>query len=373
MTDAAAHTTTPLARQLIERIKRTGPISVGEYMRACLDDPEHGYYRRMPAIGRGGDFVTAPEISQVFGELVGLWCAVLWQQMGSPDPVRLIELGPGRGTLMRDALRAIRLVPAFRAAVQVELVESNTPLEAMQRATLGDEGVPMRWMREPEPGTDAVILIGNEFLDTIPLEQWERRGDAWHERRVGTDPHSALVFTKGAERSDIKPSSNTAAPRDGDILESRAEALSSLADRLAKLGRPLAAIFIDYGHTQPGFGDTLQAVGAHRYQDPLAAPGEHDLTAQVDFAEFADIVRARGLAVDGPLTQAEFLGRLGIIERASRLMDANPSKAGEIEAGVLRLIAPGGMGSRFHAVGIRSVDVPPLPAFAAVDTGAARP
>ena len=167
-------------------------------MQACLQDPEHGYYRRQPAIGRAGDFVTAPEISQVFGELVGLWCAVVWQQMGSPPAVRLIELGPGRGTLMRDALRAARLVPEFRAALHVELVESNAALEPVQRATLSGEGVPLRWSADILPGAGPAIVIANEFIDTLPVAQWVFRDGAWRARCVGLDAAGDLAFVDGA-------------------------------------------------------------------------------------------------------------------------------------------------------------------------------
>lgn len=358
---------TPLARQLAERIAQQGPLGVADYVEACLQDPERGYYRRQMAIGRSGDFITAPEISQVFGELIGLWCAVVWQSTGSPPALRLVELGPGRGTLMRDALRAARLVPAFRAALEVELVESNAALEQVQRATLASEEVPIRWSGQLAAGTGPVILIANEFLDTLPLQQWVFRGGAWQERCVGLDAAGALAFVD--QKAAVEPAlpSDIGKAREGDIYESRAPALATLAGTLSRLGSPCAALFIDYGHTRAGYGDTLQAIAAHRYADPLQAPGEADLTAQVDFAAFATAMRAAGLACDGPLPQGEFLGRLGIVERASRLMAANPDKAAQIEASVARLMAPGGMGTRFQAIGIRSVDTPALPALAAAD------
>lgn len=360
---------TPLAQKLAARILRDGPISVAEYVEACLQDPEHGYYRRQAAIGAAADFVTAPEISQVFGELVGLWCAVVWQQMGAPSSVRLIELGPGRGTLMRDALRAGRLVPAFRAAVRVELVESNATLETMQRATLGGDDVPISWSGGLSSGSGPAIVVANEFLDTLPAEQLIFRSGAWHTRCIGLDASDRLGFCDGAVSADAAPPAGLPAPADGDIFETRRDAFGALAGKLAKLGVPMAGLFIDYGHDKPGFGDTLQAVAAHRYSDPFAAPGEADLTAQVDFRSFADALHRHGLACDGPLPQGEFLGRLGAVERGSRLMAANPARAGEIEAGIARLIAPSGMGSRFQALGIRSVDLSLLPAFSPVETG----
>lgn len=374
--DAAAPPSTPLGRELKARIARDGPIPVADYMQACLHDPAHGYYRTHTAIGRDGDFVTAPEISQVFGELIGLWCAVVWQSLGAPSRIRLVELGPGRGTLMRDALRAARSVKDFRNALHVELVETNTALVAAQRASLGTEDVPIRWSEDVPAGEDGVpvIIIANEFLDTLAVAQRVLGDDGrWSERCVGLDAAGGLVFVTG-ETATAAPAPHSLEDRAqaGDIHETRAPAFTALARTLAAGNAPLAALFIDYGHTTPELGDTLQAVRAHRYDDPLAAPGQADLTAQVDFAAFAEAVRSEGLLCDGPMTQAEFLGRLGIVERASRLMAANPAKASGIETDIARLMAPGGMGTRFHAVGVRNNGVPPLPGLAPVDNPASR-
>ena len=364
-----AHTATPLARKLAARIAQDGPISVADYMQACLHDLEHGYYRRRMAIGGAGDFVTAPEISQVFGELIGLWCTVVWQQMGAPQAVRLIELGPGRGTLMRDALRASRLVPEFRAALSVDLIETNAALADIQRTTLGGEAVALGWSTGLEPGAAPAIVVANEFLDTLPVAQWAFRDGVWHRRCVGLDAAGDLNFVDGAPDTPITLPDDLGAPLDGDVWESRDAAMAGFAGKLATLGAPFAALFIDYGHAHPGFGDTLQAISEHRYTDPLHAPGEADLTSQVDFAAFTHITSAHGLACDGPVPQAEFLGLLGIVERASRLMAANPAKAAQIETAIARLMAPGGMGTRFQAIGVRSRDLVPLPALGAVDTG----
>jgi NADH dehydrogenase [ubiquinone] 1 alpha subcomplex assembly factor 7 len=367
MTGREQRLVTPLAERLTERIALQGPLTVADYMQACLHDPEYGYYRRQMAIGRSGDFVTAPEISQVFGELIGLWCAIVWQQMGSPGRLRLIELGPGRGTLMRDGLRAARLVPEFLAALQVELVETNSALEPLQRATLAGIDAPMAWTSDLAGTEDPVILIANEFLDTLPVAQWVWRDGAWHTRTVGMDGARALCFLEGdAVPTPLLPA-GIGAPRDGDTFESRAPSFADLAGKLARLGSTCAALFIDYGHTQPGFGDTLQAIAGHRYADPLQAPGQADITAQVDFAAFAATARASGLSVDGPVPQGEFLGALGAIERASRLMAMNPGQASQIETSIARLMSPGGMGSRFQAIGVRSENISPLPGLGAVD------
>jgi len=372
---SSARRPTPLTTKLAEQIRHEGPISVADYMRTCLHDRDHGYYRKQRAIGRDGDFVTAPEISQVFGELIGLWCAVVWQQMGSPPSIRLVELGPGRGTLMRDALKAARAVPDFCRALRVHLVESNALLIEQQRATLKNETVPIAWAVDLDTkaaGDRPAIVIANEFLDTIPVTQWVFHDAHWRIRRVGLDTAGLLSFTHGNPDPNAPlPPGIPAEPQEGDIFETRCGALVDWAGKLAALGAPLAALVIDYGHLQSAIGDTLQAIRAHRYEDPLAEPGEADLTAHVDFAEFGAEMARYGFCLDGPVTQAAFLGSLGIVERASRLMAANPDKAAAIEGAVARLMAAGGMGSRFKAVGVRGKGLPPLPGFEAVDIGRA--
>jgi len=377
MTSDARGQRTPLALELAERIATHGPISVAAYMEACLNDRQHGYYRSRAAIGREGDFITAPEISQTFGELIGLWCAIVWQQMGISARINLVEIGPGRGTLMRDAMRAARIVPGFHKALHLHLIDSNTSLVAEQRATLGESAEDARWHADLAqalmPGgaieDHPMILVANEFLDTLPVEQIVYRDGGWHARCVGLDANGDLAFVVGEETID--PPSALAAglmPKDGDVFE-WAPGVEDLVGLLAARAAPapLAALFIDYGHVATGLGDTLQAVAAHTHVSPLLAPGEMDLSTQVDFARFAAACTRSGLAVDGPAAQAEFLGALGIVERGSHLMAANPQKAGGIEMAIARLIAPGGMGSRFHAIGIRTVNVGPLPGLTAVD------
>lgn len=362
-------TDTPLALKLKERIRQDGPISVADYMHMCLLDPEHGYYRRQPAIGAAGDFITAPEISQAFGELIGLWCAVVWQQMGSPRRLNLVELGPGRGTLMRDALRAARIVPGFREALAVRLVDINATLRKVQEATLADAGVPVHFHVSASEVTSfakgPAIIVANEFLDTLPIAQFVFAGGRWRARCVSIgEGDDQLCF-----KPDMASSAETVSlpkdiePREGDVLEVCSDHAVFAHVLRTWANAPLAALFIDYGHGTTGFGDTLQGVAGQAHVSPFHAPGETDLSAQVDFQRFGDACRGAGLATDGPVPQAGLLGRLGIVERASRLMSANPGRAGEIEAGVLRLIAPTGMGSRFLALGVRSEGVAPLPGF----------
>lgn len=349
----------PLLDVLRERIARDGPLSVDQYMQACLEDPRHGYWQRAATIGADGDFVTAPEISQVFGELIGLWSAVVWQGMGRPSPLRLVELGPGRGTLMRDAWRAARAVPRFLDAATTHLIEVSASLRTAQEQTLAALDRRATWHRaldQVPPG--AAIVVANEFLDALPIRQLVYAGDAWHERVIDVGPDASLRFAIGP-RVDFR---GAAATDNGAIVELRAgedDVLRALAVR----ADPCIALFIDYGPAEPSSGDTLQAVRRHAYADPLVKPGTADLTAHVQFAALAEKARAAGLAAHGPITQAEFLGRLGIVERTQRLMAANPARAGEIETAVQRLISPAGMGGLFKVIAVGAPHLPPPPPF----------
>ncbi len=364
---------TPLALKLKQRIRTKGPITIAQYMQACLQDHQHGYYRSRPAIGRTGDFVTAPEISQVFGELIGLWCAVVWQQMGSPSPFNLVELGPGRGVLMADALRAARRVPGFIDAAELRLVESNEALQTMQRAKLAPLLSRITWhAHEADIVPGPSIVVANEFLDVLPAAQFEKVNVGWMQRGVTLDAQGRFQFTCLEHEPllflHLARADETKVPNQGSVVERRHTLDHSFGAQHLATGGPLAVLFIDYGHLGSRVGDTLQAVRAHRYEHPLTSPGEADLTAHVDFESFADEMKTWQFAVDGPLTQAEFLGALGAIERTSRLMAANPGKAAEIEEGIARLLAPNGMGTRFKAIGFRSPSMPTLPGFP-VDTG----
>jgi len=364
----------PLLAHLRARIEREGPLPVDEFMRSCLADPEHGYWQRRATIGAEGAFVTAPEISQVFGELIGLWAGVVWRNIGAPAPVNLVELGPGRGTLLRDALRAARSIPDFLAAASVHLIERSAPLREAQRDTLARPADRRRHRPESAvtwagtwAGTWAVtwavtwheaistvpegatIVIANEFLDALPIRQLVWEGGKWHERVVDVEGGGGLRFAVGPA-TQVRTAARC---QPGAVLELRGgeeELLAALARREA----PLVALFIDYGPMHWATGDTLQAVHRHAWVDPLSRPGRADLTAHVAFARLADKARSAGLGVDGPITQAEFLGRLGVAERAAQLMAANPREAGAIEAGVQRLISPTGMGGLCKVLAVRS-------------------
>ena len=367
------HHETPLAKKLKERIRRDGPITVCEYIQACLHDEEHGYYRKKPAIGAEGDFITAPEISQIFGELIGIWCAVAWRAMRAPMQVELIELGPGRGTLIRDAWRAARVVPGFLDAVRLHLVESNAVLRESQREALGDLRPPITWHADLACAfTDGeqfregpAVVIANEFLDVWPVEQVVFADGEWYRRGVGLNAQGEFVFVRGSPVANDASSPAPPSPTEGDVFEHR-PGLRDVASILAQKSRrgPMAALFLDYGHQRTAIGETLQAARAHRYVSPLESPGESDLTAHVDFEAFSSHCRREGLAVDGPITQSEFLLKMGLVERAEKLMASAPSdQIGFLEAGARRIADPMGMGGLFKVVCARSKNVPLLPPF----------
>ncbi|MDD9990597.1 MAG: SAM-dependent methyltransferase [Rhodospirillales bacterium] len=349
-----------LAEEIRERIRRDGPISVAAYMELCLHHPRHGYYCRDRPIGAAGDFVTAPEISQMFGELIGLWCAAVWQNMGQPQRVRLVELGPGRGTLLADALRATRTVPAFRDAIDLHLVESSESLRAEQAALLVDDHPTWHEGFETVP-PGPVLVIANEFLDALPIRQFERVGNTWQERVVTLAPRSQALRFAATDSVPVEAGLGCAPP--GAIVErapAREAVASALAGRIAAEGG--AALIVDYGHEQQGFGDTLQAVKRHNRHDVLDAPGTADLTAHVDFSALAAAARREGAQVFGPVPQGRFLKALGIDTRAARLrQDASADQATEIDAALRRLTGAHGMGELFKALAIAhpTLDAPP--------------
>ena len=327
-----------LLDELRTLIAQRGPVTVEQFMQTALAHPDLGYYMTRDPFGAAGDFTTSPEISQMFGELLGLWAAEVWTGMGSPSRVRLVELGPGRGTLMSDALRAIRIVPAFREALDVWLVETSPTLAMMQHELLLDCGVAVSWaqsLRDVPEGP--AIVIGNEFLDALPVRQFVRVGGQWRERVVRLDEGGNLAFD--VARSPERLIEATAP--DGEVLEVSPAGhrfMFELGSRLVKQNG--AALLIDYGHSATGFGDTLQALRAHRYVDPLEAPGESDLTAHVDFAAMARSAGATGAAVYGPIDQGDFLRTIGIDQRCRALVErTSPERAQEFSSGAPGLSA----------------------------------
>lgn len=351
---------TSLAERLTARIRAEGPIALADFMAAALVDPEEGYYMTRDPFGAGGDFTTAPEITQAFGELLGLWCAEVWRGLGSPDPVLLVELGPGRGALMADALRAIgKMVPNFRAALTPHLVEISPVLRAAQQAKLEGQGAV--WLEDlNELPSGPAIFLANEFFDALPIEQAIRREDGWISRRVGLGERDRFVFI------DAEALTLDREAEPGAILERcpTGEAIASMLGQRAAQGNS-AALIIDYGE-EGVLGESLQAVRGHRAHDVLADPGSADLTAHVDFAALAENARGQGASVFGPVPQGALLRALGLVERTEQLMRcASPEVARSLRAGMIRLIDPAAMGTLFKALAILPPGHPPPPGFPA--------
>jgi NADH dehydrogenase [ubiquinone] 1 alpha subcomplex assembly factor 7 len=353
-----------LAARLHARIARDGPLTVEEFMQACLSDEVAGVYASRQPIGGKGDFITSPEISQIFGELVGLWAVAVWQSMGEPSRVTVAEFGPGRGTLMADASRAWRGVPKFRDTVSVALIETSPVMVEVQRKTLKDAGVPLSWYAALDAVPEGpLIVIANEFVDALPIRQFIRRGEAWRERLIASDGRGGFTFIDG-EAEDQDWHLPQAVPEDA-ILERRPLAHTLMRE----LGRhaeraPLAALMVDYGHAESGFGDTLQAVRGHRFADVLANPGTADLSSHVDFADLKRGAVAAGLMTHGPMPQGEFLLKLGLAARRERLLQrATPNQAEAIASGAARLVDPRQMGVLFKALALTSAGLPPPPPF----------
>ena len=354
--------------KLTARIAQDGPISVEDYMAACLGDAEYGYYVTRDPLGVLGDFITAPEISQVFGELIGLWCAVTWQQMGEPTPVKLIELGPGRGTLMADMLRVSRQIPGFREAIEVHLVETSPALQCVQKDTLASDAGFMHWhdrLEDVSFGTS--IIVANEFLDALPIRQFQKADERWYERCVGLAALGGLEFClkeKPIDDLGLIPEALQKDGQNGDFAEicpAAGEIVRALAKRAEQ--SPTVALFIDYGHIESGTGETLQAVKDHNPASPLETPGEADLTAHVDFGEFARMARNADLMAHECMTQGAFLMSLGLKERVERLIAGAGNEAStEILSAAHRLADTSQMGDLFKVLAISSSGIA-LPPF----------
>jgi NADH dehydrogenase [ubiquinone] 1 alpha subcomplex assembly factor 7 len=351
---------TGLLPLLLRRIRATGPLTVADYMADCLLHPEHGYYTTRDPFGAAGDFTTAPEISQMFGELLGLSLAQAWLDQGAPAPFTLAELGPGRGTLMADVLRATARVPGFGVAAQVTLVEASPTLRARQRAAL--KGRPVTWIDGVEALPEApLFLLANEFFDALPIRQFQRHADGWQERMVGAEG-GGLAFGLSAPLRLAALEHRLADTVPGEIVETCAPAqaiIAQLGDRIARHGG--AALIFDYGDWRSR-GDTLQALRHHAFADPLADPGEADLTAHVDFEALAAAVPC---ATSPMVAQGVLLERLGITARAQALAAglSGPALQAHVAAH-RRLTHPEEMGRVFKAMALCPPGLPPPPGFA---------
>lgn len=352
MTDFSA-----LSEEIKRLIKSAGPMPVWRYMELCLNHPDYGYYVSRDPLGREGDFTTSPEISQMFGELLGLWSASVWTAAGEPSTLRLVEIGPGRGTMMADALRALRVLPPLYQALSVHLVEINPVLREKQKATLaGIRNVHWHTDIAEVPEGPAVILA-NEYFDVLPIHQAVKRETGWHERVIEISGSGALVFGVAPDpipRFEVLlPPLVRMAPV-GAVFEWRPDAeIMKIATRVRDQGG--AALIIDYGHVRSDVGDTFQAIAKHSFADPLQSPGRADLTAHVDFQALARAAEDVGARTHGPVTQGEFLKRLGIETRAVSLMaKATPQVSEDISGALQRLTGEGrgAMGSMFKVLGV---------------------
>jgi NADH dehydrogenase [ubiquinone] 1 alpha subcomplex assembly factor 7 len=344
-------------------IASQGPISLAEFMRIALTDPDSGYYIRRDPIS--GDFITAPEISQIFGELIGLFFVQAWEGRGRPQHFHLVELGPGRGTLMADLLRATRIRPQFLDAATIHLVEISPRLRAIQQRALGPSN-PIWHSGLSEVAPDAPMFIfANEFFDALPVRQFIHSGDAWHERKIGLDGDTfSFCIDASSAPEQLLPRHLREAP-EGSIFEFSEDArdlAGQIASRVVETRG--VALIMDYGHIRSGLADTFQAVKVHSFADPLVSPGDADLTCHVDFDALTAAAHARGADVFGPVTQGEFLTTLGIRQRAELLKRCAGDYAAMIDSGVERLISDSQMGTLFKVIGLSSPASPALPGFA---------
>lgn len=362
MTDPArAPERTPLEERLIDLINLKGPITLADFMADALGHPHDGYYMTREAIGGDGDFTTAPEISQVFGELIGLWLVEAWRLMGSPKVFNLVELGPGRGVLMADILRAARLRPDFVQAATLWLVETSGRFRHEQQKRLKSYELKPLWADEfadipPAPS----LVIANEFFDCLPIRQFIRTAKGWRERLVGlNDAGDGLAFVAGA----TPPPQQLGLPEKasvGDIFEISFGA-RDFAGELAGVLREYGgyALIIDYGHMNSGFGDTLQAVRNHEYWPPLASPGAADVTAHVDFEALSHAAFDAGAVAHGPVTQGAFLDRLGLAIRVELLCKGKaPAEQEAIRTGASRIAAAHQMGEVFKVLCLAAPSLP---------------
>ena len=343
----------PLKARLREIIHCDGPIPLSRYMDICLNDPDHGYYATRRPIGAHGDFTTAPEISQMFGELVAVWAMAAWNAMGRPDPFALVEIGPGRGTLAADLVRTARSQLAFARASRLHLVETSPTLRDAQREAVGEATWHERVTHVPPM---PLVVVANEVLDALPFEQYRHAG-GWR-RQVVNERNGRLV------REDGEMAALARAGRSGELVEA-SPAREAMVREVAALvaARGGAALWFDYGSLSGGTGDTLQAIAGHARADPFEHPGEADLTSHVDFAPLVRAAEQTGCVVQATV-QGQFLLQMGLLERAGALgANADETQRDAIRAAVERLAGPSAMGELFKVVALRHGDLPPLPGF----------
>lgn len=352
-----------LGQRIAKLIEAQGPISVAQFMSLCQFDPQGGSYTARTTIGR--DFITAPEISQTFGEMLGLWVAQSWHDQGRADNPRLVELGPGRGTLMADMLRTLAAAaPEFLLSAEVVLVEASPILKKVQQDKLATAPADVTWVERFDEtlGDRPLFLIANEFFDCLPTRQFVKTERGWCERMVVVKD-DALSFALAPDPAPIAPPDSDSAPI-GGVYET-APAATALTEEIARIiaAQGGGALFIDYGYDAPGFGETLQAIADGKYAELLAAPGEADISAHVDFSALKQAGEAAGVAVYGPTSQCNFLADLGIGPRGERLIIANPQESRAIAKAIDRLVNPEDMGALFKALALGPISASQLPGF----------
>jgi len=354
-----------LTEKLAERIARDGPMNIEAYMAACLTDPDHGYYTTRDPFGGSGDFVTAPEISQMFGELIGLWCLSLWLAAGSPHQARLVELGPGRGTLMADALRAVESAMRGNCPFELHLVETSPTLRAIQEEVLGGRRVTWHDRIGGVPEGAPLLVIANEFFDALPIRQFVATPVGWRER-VLDHAKGALISQLQDEAEKSGLTAHLPNGRTGQVAEVSPVRCSVAADLAAMVQRNGgAALIVDFSDPNLPLADTFQAVRAHAYADRFTQPGAADLASAVDFSALGDCARAAGARVHGPVGQGSFLLALGIEQRTEILTrQASPDVRQTIETARDRLVSPDGMGNDFRAMSLISSNWPEPEGFA---------
>lgn len=360
-----------LTDRLLGRIKSDGPISIAAFMAEALLDPMEGFYATRDPIGAGADFITAPEISQMFGELIGLWCVEAWRGLKGPGPFQLIELGPGRGTMMSDVLRAGRVDTAFIRSARVTLIEASAALKAKQAEALAASPVQVSWSdRLEDAPAGPSLILGNEFLDCLPLRQFVKKNGQWVERMIGLDPQDETRFAFVYSHAPASPQDAALIPaplreaEEGALVEIRpgdAALVETLAARFKTY--PGHALFIDYGPADSETGDTFQALKSHEKADPLEAPGTADLTARVDFGALTRAATAAGLQASPVVPQGEWLVRLGLEQRAAALTMSGKADRAKIVRQLHRLTSEEEMGALFKVVCLSSPDAPPPPGF----------
>lgn len=350
----------PLEKIIKQRIHHLGPMQLAEFMTLCLLHPEHGYYTSKRPIGAAGDFTTAPEISQMFGEMIGLWLAQCWLDQGKPAPFNLVELGPGRGTLMADILRVGKTVPGFIAAANIHLIEASPTLRQTQKEALADHKI--HWLDDiGKLPQNPLFLVANEFFDALPIRQFLRDGENWRERLVGLDGEN-LSFGLGAPIPVSALGGRTDGLDQQDFVEVNSTAIAIIKDISQHIARDGGvALAIDYGDWG-NHGDTLQSVAAHQKTTPLERPGEQDITAHVDFQALAG--QAADICVSPMIPQGVFLERLGITARAQQLAQNLSDEALQQHiAAHRRLTHPDEMGNLFKAIAFFAKNAPPPPGF----------